>query len=59
MVACTMTAPGNPSISRVLVLYFYSSTSSSVVKCLCGDPKVSGSNPGWGPNKKLSMVMLY
>ena len=30
--ACTMTAIGNPSISRVPAPCFYSSTSSSVVK---------------------------
>ena len=34
--ACTMTAIGNPSIRRVPVSFFYSSTSSSVVEWLCG-----------------------
>ena len=34
--ACTMTAIGNPSISRVPVPCSYSSTSSSVVKGLSG-----------------------
>ena len=34
--ACTRTAIGNPSISRVPVPCFYSSTSSSVIKWLSG-----------------------